>query len=72
MIEQVFERYIKALHLKGETATEAANIALITDLVAQIRPKKSHQYDDAIKSLQALCYVLNHDTQKRPYCAQLC
>lgn len=64
MIEQVFERYIKALHLKGETATEAANIALITDLVAQIRPKKSHQYDDAIKSLQALCYVLNHDTQK--------
>lgn len=64
MIEQVFERYIRETHLKGQSAVEACNIELITALVAQVRPKKPHQYDDAIKSLQALCYVLNHDAQK--------
>lgn len=54
-IEQAFERY-----------TSQHNYApqFIADLVAEIRPPKSQQTDVAVKSIQALCYLLHTDHEK--------
>ena len=38
--------------------------ALITDLIAEIRPPKPEQTELAIKAIQALCYLLTADPQK--------
>jgi site-specific recombinase len=53
-MEQVFVRY--AQH------EDAAH--LIADVIAQIRPKKPHQFDLAVIAIQALCYLLNTDLER--------
>lgn len=50
MIEQAFAQY--CLHQKPHQ--------LVADLISQIRPAKPQQVDFAIKSIQALCYVLHN------------
>lgn len=54
LMEQVFEQY--AHHDDAPR--------LIADLVAQIRPAKPEQTDSAVKSIQALCYLLSTDAEK--------
>ncbi len=58
MIEAVFERYAQDLK-SHQRAPE-----LIADLIARIRPPKPHQVEVAVKAIQALCYLLNQDTEK--------
>jgi site-specific recombinase len=60
MIEQVFAEYAKA-----EPRTAPLTIKFIEDLISEIRPEKSCQSDVAVKAIQALCYLLHHDAQKR-------
>lgn len=54
LMEQAFEQY---------THHEDAP-RLIADLLAQIRPEKAEQTDAAVKSIQALCYLLSTDAVK--------
>ncbi|MDO9150175.1 MAG: site-specific recombinase [Methylotenera sp.] len=54
LMEQVFEQY--AHHDDAPR--------LIADLVAQVRPAKPEQTDSAIKSIQALCYLLSTDAER--------
>ncbi|WP_088178455.1 site-specific recombinase [Methylotenera sp. L2L1] len=54
LMEQVFEQY--AQHDDAPR--------LIADLVAQVRPAKPEQTDSAVKSIQALCYLLSTDAEK--------
>ena len=60
MIEHAFKTYIKS-RTQEPTLTAPQ---LIADLIAQIRPAKPHQVDTAVKSIQALCYLLNKDAEK--------
>ena len=55
MIEHVFEQYAKNPYCAPQ---------LIADLVKKIRPPKPHQVEVAVKAIQALCYLLNHDPEK--------
>ncbi|MGZ8982544.1 MAG: site-specific recombinase [Methylotenera sp.] len=55
MIEDVFEQY-------GNEPNRAPQ--LIAALIAKIRPPKPHQVEVAVKAVQALCYLLNHDPEK--------
>jgi len=55
MIEHVFEQY-------GNEPNRAPQ--LIAALIAEIRPPKPHQVEVAVKAVQALCYLLNHDPEK--------
>ena len=67
MIESVFNQYAaNSANIGTGNAQDlpAARVAFITQLVAQIRPKNPAQTEDAVKAIQALCYVLNHDAQK--------
>lgn len=54
-IEQVFERYASQHNYAPQ---------FIAELVAEIRPAKSQQTDVAVKSIQALCYLLHTDYEK--------
>ncbi|WP_019897780.1 site-specific recombinase [Methylotenera mobilis] len=54
LMEQVFEQYAR-----HDDAPR-----LIAELLAQIRPEKPEQTDSAIKSIQALCYLLSTDAEK--------
>jgi site-specific recombinase len=54
LLEQVFEQY--AHHDDAPR--------LIADLFAQIRPEKPEQTDSAVKSIQALCYLLSTDAER--------
>lgn len=54
LMEQVFEQY--AHHDDAPR--------LIAELLAQVRPEKPEQTDSAIKSIQALCYLLSTDAEK--------
>jgi len=54
LMEQAFER-----HTRHADAPQ-----LVADLLAQIRPEKSEQTDAAIKSIQALCYLVSTDPAK--------
>jgi site-specific recombinase len=54
-IEQVFERYASQHNYAPQ---------FIAELVAEIRPAKSQQTDVAVKSIQALCYLLHTDHEK--------
>jgi site-specific recombinase len=54
-IEQVFERYASRHNYAPQ---------FIADLVAEIRPAKPQQTDVAVKSIQALCYLLHTDHEK--------
>jgi len=54
-IEQAFEQYANQHHYAPQ---------LIAGLIAEIRPAKTHQTDFAVKSIQALCYLLNADLEK--------
>ena len=65
MIELVFEQYAKNALNDGSKALAAHHAPnLLADLIAQIRPPKPQQVDAAIKAIQALCYLLNTDTEK--------
>ena len=55
MIEHVFDRY-------GKEPDRAPQF--IANLVAKIRPPKPNQVEMAVKAIQALCYLLNHDPAK--------
>jgi len=54
LMEQAFEQY----------ARHADAPQLVADLLAQIRPAKPEQTDSAIKSIQALCYLVSTDATK--------
>ncbi len=54
LMEQAFEQH----------ARHADAPKLIVDLLAQIRPLKPEQTDSAIKSIQALCYLVSTDGVK--------
>jgi len=54
LMEQAFEQH----------ARHADAPKLIVDLLAQIRPPKPEQTDGAIKSIQALCYLVSTDGVK--------
>lgn len=59
MIEQVFARH------NGESTQSPQSTAdFIAQLIAEIRPPKPLQVDVAVKSIQALCYLLNTDPNK--------
>ena len=59
MIEQVFEQYLKSNSAKTQSAPN-----LIAQVIATIRPPKPQQTEVAIKAIQALCYLLDHDAAK--------
>jgi len=54
LMEQAFEQH----------AHHADAPQLVADLLAQIRPAKPEQTDSAIKSIQALCYLVSTDAAK--------
>jgi len=54
LMEQAFEQH----------ARHADAPQLVADLLAQIRPEKPEQTDSAIKSIQALCYLVSTDAAK--------
>nr|WP_294840352.1 site-specific recombinase [uncultured Methylotenera sp.] len=54
LLEQAFEQ-----HTRHADAHQ-----LVADLLAQIRPAKPEQTDVAVKSVQALCYLLSTDAAK--------
>lgn len=54
LMDQAFEQH----------ANNADAPQLIADLLAQIRPEKPEQTDSAVKSIQALCYLLSTDAVK--------
>ena len=55
MIEQVFEQHVN----EPESAPE-----FIASLVANLRPEKTHQTEEAVKAIQALCYLLHQSPEK--------
>jgi len=59
MLEQVFEQYAKST-LREPQRT----ITFVATLIAKIRPPKPHNIECAVKAIQALCYLLNNDTEK--------
>jgi site-specific recombinase len=59
MLEQVFEQYAKST-LREPQRT----ITFVATLIAKIRPSKPHNIECAVKAIQALCYLLNSDTEK--------
>ena len=59
MLEQVFEQYAKST-LREPQRT----ITFVATLMAKIRPPKPHNIECAVKAIQALCYLLNNDTEK--------
>lgn len=59
MLEQVFEQYAKSA-LREPQRT----ITFVATLIAKIRPPKPHNIECAVKAIQALCYLLNSDTEK--------
>lgn len=59
MLEQVFEQYAKST-LREPQRT----ITFVATLIAKIRPPKPHNIECAVKAIQALCYLLNSDTEK--------
>lgn len=58
MLVSVFEQYV------GDSKNPQRAVQLISGLIAKIRPEKPHQVETAIKSIQALCYLLNQDSAK--------
>ncbi len=58
MLVSVFEQYA------ADSKNPQRAIPLISELIAKIRPEKPHQVEAAIKSIQALCYLLNQDSAK--------
>ncbi|HEY0842345.1 site-specific recombinase [Methylotenera sp.] len=54
LMEQAFEQH----------ARQADAPKLVADLLAQIRPAKPEQTDAAVKSIQALCYLVSTDAAK--------
>ncbi|PPC86553.1 MAG: preprotein translocase subunit TatB [Methylotenera sp.] len=58
MLVSVFEEY------DADSKNPQRAIPLISELIAKIRPEKPHQVEAAIKSIQALCYLLNQDSAK--------
>ncbi len=58
MLASVFEQYV------ADAANPQRAIHLIADLIAKIRPEKPQQVEAAIKSIQALCHLLNQDAEK--------
>ena len=54
-IAQVFPRYADEHHSAPQ---------FVAELIAEMRPRKPHQADAAIKAIQALCYLLHTDTEK--------
>lgn len=55
MFERVFAKHL--------TAPDA--VTLVTNIVDEIRPPKPHQTDAAVKAIQALCYLLNSQPEKK-------
>lgn len=55
MIEHVFERYVDQHHRAPQ---------LVADIIAELRPPKPHQTEVAVKAIQALCFLLNSDSEK--------
>ncbi|HEY3301568.1 MAG TPA: site-specific recombinase [Methylophilaceae bacterium] len=45
---------------QGDSAQPIDPVALVTELVDQIRPANSTQVADAVYAIQALCYLLDH------------
>ncbi|PPD56435.1 MAG: preprotein translocase subunit TatB [Methylotenera sp.] len=58
MLVSVFEQYV------ADSKNPQRAVPLISELIAKIRPEKPHQAEVAIKSIQALCYLLNQDSAK--------
>lgn len=54
LLEQAFEKH----------TCHADDAQLVADLLAQVRPEKPEQTDVAVKSIQALCYLLSTDETK--------
>ena len=57
MMEHIFRQYASP---QGGSAELINPVALVTDLVDQIRPANSSQVADAVYAIQALCYLLDH------------
>ena len=51
-------------HYAADAENPQRAIRLIADLMANIRPEKPHEVDAAVKSIQALCYLLHQDAAK--------
>ncbi len=64
MIDDVFASYMVNKKNNLEPTNADAIIAFLSALVEEIRPKKSTDVDFAIKSIQALCYLLQQDVKK--------
>lgn len=58
MLVSVFEQYV------ADSKNPQRAIPLISELIAKIRPENPHQVEAAVKSIQALCYLLNQDSAK--------
>jgi len=54
-IENILEKYASA---------EGREADFLADLVAEIRPRRLGQPDQATHAVQALCYVLNNEPAK--------
>ncbi len=58
MLASAFDQYV------ADLKNPQRAIHLVADLIAKIRPEKPHQVEAAIKSIQALCYLLHQDSAK--------
>jgi len=64
MIDEVFARWIVSEKKHTDQAHGESTIAFLVGLVDEIRPAKSDDVDSAVKSIQALCYLLQQDAEK--------
>jgi site-specific recombinase len=59
MIARVFSEYQSA-----DKENSASTIQFVRALIDEIRPDKTSQVDQAVKAIQALCYLLQQDSHK--------
>jgi site-specific recombinase len=60
-----FERFFMFERVFAKHLTTPDAVTLVTDIVDEIRPPKPHQTDAAVKAIQALCYLLNSQPEKK-------
>ncbi|MDP3088652.1 MAG: site-specific recombinase [Methylotenera sp.] len=59
MMEHLFKQHAEGTHCLPESTPE-----FIANLIAEIRPTKPNQVEVAVKAIQSLCFLLNHDIEK--------
>lgn len=60
-MEHIFRHFISTQSLQqGDSAQVIDPVALVTELVDQVRPANSTQVADAVYAIRALCYLLDH------------